>query len=549
MEARVYSYSRFSDVNQRKGTSIQRQHDLAIEWAKREGMELDTELTMRDEGLSAFHQDHLKKGALGVFLSAVKNGKIPPGSILVLEAWDRFSRAEPLEALEVLKDIVQRDVAVVISTEGKKYTKHNLAEHNILLAVIGMSIAHRESAQKSRRVKHSIIKRAEEWVSGVYRGPIRAGTDPSWVRWDGEKFVLIDERANAIKHVIQMYINGYGYSKILKSLDESGLRKHIGKGTLGSTSHLYRIILSELVIGTKNLSIKLTDEEGVQTSKDFKLENYYPPLITREEYALLLTHGERRTRTPSFPNGKSLHPPILTGMGITFCGYCDAPVVTQNLVRNRREKKEESRRVRCNNYSKSGGLCVTKCSCNAEPIEIALLNYCSDQFNLNSIFENNQQHDAKRDNLSEIKEKIISNTAKLNKIIAATLEEEKIPKAMLQMANAIEEEITALSKAEVTLLREIQLHSNDTHAKNEQSWREIANDVLNLNDEARMRCRKLIADTFSRITIFFQGIRYNESSKVIHVALTSKSGVIRHITVLKKDGRWVSGFELNTINH
>lgn len=546
MDARVYSYSRFSDAKQRKGTSLQRQHDHAIDWAKREGMELDTELTMRDEGLSAFHQDHLKKGALGVFLSAVKNGKIPPGSILVLEAWDRFSRAEPLEALEVLKDIVQRDVAVVIATEGKKYTKHNLAEHNILLAVLGMSIAHRESAQKSRRVKLSIIKRAEEWESGTYRGPIRAGTDPSWVHWNGKEFLLIEERANAIRHVIQMYINGYGYSKILKSLDEKGMREHIGKGTLGSTSHLYRTILSELVIGTKKLTVNFSDDEGVQTTKQFKLENYYPPLITRGEYELLLSHGERRVRTPSFPNGKSLHPPILTGMGITFCGYCDSPVVTQNLVRSRRNKKEESRRVRCNNYGKSGDLCQKKCSCNAEPIEIAILNYCSDQFNLNNLFEVNSKHDTKRAALAGIQEEIIRKTDRINKIIAASLEEEKIPKAMLQMATTIEDEIASLKKEEIALLREIQLQSSNTQAKSSRSWSEIANNVLNLNDEARMRCRKLIADTFSKITIFFQGIRYNETSKVIHVVLTSRTGVVRHITISKKDGRWVSGFDYNS---
>ena len=53
---------------------------------------------MRDEGLSAFHQKHVTKGALGTFLAAVEAGKVPPGSVLIVEALDRLSRANPMDA-------------------------------------------------------------------------------------------------------------------------------------------------------------------------------------------------------------------------------------------------------------------------------------------------------------------------------------------------------------------------------------------------------------------------------------------------------------------
>jgi len=53
---------------------------------------------MRDEGLSAYHQKHIKSGALGVFLEAILAGKIPAGSVLIVEGLDRLSRAEPLLA-------------------------------------------------------------------------------------------------------------------------------------------------------------------------------------------------------------------------------------------------------------------------------------------------------------------------------------------------------------------------------------------------------------------------------------------------------------------
>jgi hypothetical protein len=50
---RAYSYIRFSTPEQAKGDSLQRQTDAARAWAARHGLELDEELTFRDEGVSA----------------------------------------------------------------------------------------------------------------------------------------------------------------------------------------------------------------------------------------------------------------------------------------------------------------------------------------------------------------------------------------------------------------------------------------------------------------------------------------------------------------
>jgi len=96
--ARVYSYLRFSDIRQKAGTSVERQEEYAAKYARENGMELDTQLTLRDEGLSAYHQKHVKKGALGVFLKAIEDGRVPPGSVLIVESLDRLSRAEPMIA-------------------------------------------------------------------------------------------------------------------------------------------------------------------------------------------------------------------------------------------------------------------------------------------------------------------------------------------------------------------------------------------------------------------------------------------------------------------
>ena len=63
--AKAYSYLRFSTPEQSKGDSLRRQTALADEYAKRHGLTLDTELNLRDLGVSAFRGDNVAVGALG----------------------------------------------------------------------------------------------------------------------------------------------------------------------------------------------------------------------------------------------------------------------------------------------------------------------------------------------------------------------------------------------------------------------------------------------------------------------------------------------------
>lgn len=112
--ARVYSHLRFSDPRQASGSSADRQLAYAAAWAAKQGMELDATLTLKDEGLSAYHQRHVTQGALGVFLRAVEDGKIKYGSVLVVEGLDRLSRADSIQAQ------AQAQLAQIVTRTSKK---------------------------------------------------------------------------------------------------------------------------------------------------------------------------------------------------------------------------------------------------------------------------------------------------------------------------------------------------------------------------------------------------------------------------------------------
>jgi hypothetical protein len=75
--AKVYSYLRFSDPKQAAGSSADRQAAYAEKWAADHSLQLDASLSLRDEGLSAYHQAHVKKGALGTSCARSKTGRSP----------------------------------------------------------------------------------------------------------------------------------------------------------------------------------------------------------------------------------------------------------------------------------------------------------------------------------------------------------------------------------------------------------------------------------------------------------------------------------------
>src|SRR5262245_27895429 len=98
----VISYIRFSDQPQQQGDTLRRQTAGTERWCERNGFRLDTSLTVRDLGVSAFRGKHRSdKAALGQFLEAVRRGKVPRGSFLVIENLDRLSREEERPALRL----------------------------------------------------------------------------------------------------------------------------------------------------------------------------------------------------------------------------------------------------------------------------------------------------------------------------------------------------------------------------------------------------------------------------------------------------------------
>ncbi|WP_415751185.1 recombinase family protein [Burkholderia cenocepacia] len=233
-------------------------------------MELDASLSLRDEGLSAYHQRHVRQGALGVFLRAVEDGRVPAGSVLIVEGLDRLSRAEPLQAQAQLAQIVNAGITVVTTSDGREYNRERLKAQpmDLVYSLLVMIRAHEESDTKSKRVKAAIRRQCQGWIAGTWRAPIRVGKDPHWVRGtDAGGFQLADDRAAAVRLVIEMFKQGHGAVRIVRELADRELK--ITDRGRSASSHIYRLLANRMLLGEKSVEVD---------GETFRLEGYYPAL-------------------------------------------------------------------------------------------------------------------------------------------------------------------------------------------------------------------------------------------------------------------------------
>lgn len=286
MAGLVYSYSRFSDPRQASGHSLERQRAYAARWAAENGLALDESLTLHDAGLSAYHQQHVKSGALGAFLAAVEAGKVPPGSVLVVEGLDRLSRAEPIQAQAQLAQIVNAGITVVTASDGRAYSRETLKANpmDLVYSLLVMIRAHEESDTKAKRVRASIVRQCEGWLAGTYRGLIRNGKDPIWLRLVDGQWELIPERVAAVREGLDLYRRGYSATGILDKLAQRNLAlSDRGPQAL----QIYRLIHQRALLGEKELTID---------GRAYRLPGYYPALLTETEWSELQTLSGSRGR-------------------------------------------------------------------------------------------------------------------------------------------------------------------------------------------------------------------------------------------------------------
>lgn len=365
---KAYSYIRFSTPDQIKGDSLRRQTELSKQYAEVRGLELDTTLNLRDLGVSAYDNSNIKKGALGQFLHLVENGRIESGSYLLVESLDRISRAQVMDALHVFLGILNAGISIVTLADGAIYSRESANDNwgSLVMSIVIMSRATEESATKSKRIRAAWDnKRANVHIKRL------TSRCPYWMKptFGDSGFELIPERVDVVKRIFQMAKEGIGNSTIVKRLNEETISTFSDKTNGWQPSYVQKLLRNKAVYGAFQMSLQ---RSGEITSIGEPIPNYYPPIMSKEEWLWVNSiRADRRTRG-GVSKGKHLSNIF---SGLLQCGYCGGSMVMGGYVKKKiNGEKRSGKYVACSNGRR--GLGCYFIQWNYPDLEQQILQFC-----------------------------------------------------------------------------------------------------------------------------------------------------------------------------
>jgi DNA invertase Pin-like site-specific DNA recombinase len=270
-------------------------------WQARNGVALDTSLTLEDRGVSAFCGDHRNnpdRHALAAFLDLVKRGRIARGSYLIVESLDRLSREDIIPALSLLLDLIQAGVRVVqlLPLEAVYDSKSN--PMHLMMAIMELSRGHSESAMKSERLGASWQERRR---LAAERGVPMTGRVPAWLRLVGGEWQVIESAAETVRYVYRLATDGHGIHAIVKRLNAEGVPV-IGRGAHWAPSYVDKLLTSRAPVGELQPWTARDDGEGKERRKAGPpIAGYYPAIITDGQWHAARAATAARRGKPGRP--------------------------------------------------------------------------------------------------------------------------------------------------------------------------------------------------------------------------------------------------------
>lgn len=312
---KVYSYARFSSAEQGKGYSLERQEKRALEWATKKGLTIEE--SHSDKGLSGYHGDHLKTGSLGRFLADVDAGRIPPGSFLLVEQFDRLTRQNLDDAQDLIRSILKKGIVIVTLSNGKEY-RSGQGLGDAINVLIALEAAHLESSNKADRLRESWKKRLEK----AEQGQIICKQCPGWLRVRDNAFELLPDRVAELITMFTLADEGVGVQAIATRLNQKAILSwKFGRKWQKAT--VYKLLNSKAPLGI--LERKLTANPGDQPTVK-EIPNYYPAIIQPELWHRVQKSLKAKANHPkawSSRSGRKGHYRNLF-FDVAVCGYCGA---------------------------------------------------------------------------------------------------------------------------------------------------------------------------------------------------------------------------------
>lgn len=275
-----YSYRRISSERQTtKGDSLRRQTEHTVKLCEQNGWVLDQSFRLQDLGVSGWKGNNVRNGALGAFVEAVRQKRIPQGSVLCVESVDRLGRDQVAEALKLFLEILGHGVNIQTLTPERLYTNANINDIACLIEpLVYMSRAWEESETKSIRIKAKWSHKRQEVRDGKRK--VIGKREPFWVEVVEGEFKLIPENVALVRRMFALCLEGYGFATVAKTINAEGSRTP-RKGQPWNATLVSKIVKGKAVLGHYQPGVWV---DGKEIPDGPEITDYYPKVIDEATY-------------------------------------------------------------------------------------------------------------------------------------------------------------------------------------------------------------------------------------------------------------------------
>ncbi len=486
MVATAYSYIRMSTEVQLRGDSLRRQLEKSQKYAEAHGLALDDSL--RDIGVSAFRGRNKKKGALRGFLDLVESGKIPPGTTLLVEHFDRLSREHVLEAHSLFLRLITSGIVVVTLVDGKEYSMKKCEASDLICSLSYMARAHEESQIKGERI-------AESWEARRKRikdQPITTRC-PAWLTFNRKtrKFEVVEERAAVVRRIFEESANGLGRYAIAKRLNTDAVPT-FGRSKFWLGGAIQKFLESETAIGIFQ-PCRMQDGKRVPVGEP--VEDYYPAVVTKELfYRSRRSIGERFHK--SGPKGKRYSNLF---QHLCICRECGSRMTFVDKRRSR-STGDLSRFYQCQ-FSLNGGACANNAKVPCNVLENAVLTGFIKEIDLGALIQSDDDKETRlRTRLSEIEITLKKKRKLADNLLEAFADSADLDLPKRKIAK-MELEIKSLEKEHAELEDDLQqaVHNHESIVERQTKIQQLTDALAEADETEAYHLRATIAQALKRV--------------------------------------------------
>lgn len=313
MKKQAIPYIRFSSFKQSEGSSYERQKESIDRWLAAHPEYVRSNLVFEDLGRSGFATGEKTKykqasGMLKIG-AAIEAGLIRSGDCILLEAFDRATRRQTVDAWDLITPILKAGVAICTLDDGITYTKESLNGSHVFLLVAKIQTAHGYSKLLSERVSASYDARRKDAAAGKQ---VKRNV-PLWLKTDG---TLKPEIAGAVQEAFNLYIQGLGVHSIaveLRKKNIEGLEKLSGP------------TVSAWLRNKAAIGVWANTDAAKEKNRE-EIPDAYPAIVEKERFFLVQKLREERKTSKPTKTGRGN---FLSGLA--RCSHCDSTMIVHNV--------------------------------------------------------------------------------------------------------------------------------------------------------------------------------------------------------------------------